>query len=130
MPDLDAIANQYRDALLERRAALQSELDEVNRRLEAFGTSANSLKSQTRAKRRRTTSRTAGRARASRGTVKPKLVEYLKVNPGSTAGEVAKALNLKATSVASMLSSGEEFAKNPKGKGYVVAGRAKGQRGG
>lgn len=60
-------------------------------------------------------------ARATRRKERPKLIEYLKANPGSTAGEVAKALGLKPTSVASMMSSGSDFAKNPKCKGYVVA---------
>jgi predicted ArsR family transcriptional regulator len=41
--------------------------------------------------------------RRQRGQSREKLIEYLRVNPGSTAGDVAKALGLKRNSVATRL---------------------------
>jgi hypothetical protein len=52
-----------------------------------------------RAPRRRRVAADGGRGRVSR----EQLIEHLRANPGSTAGDVARALGLKRTSVATRL---------------------------
>jgi hypothetical protein len=47
--------------------------------------------------------RTRGGGRPRRGRTRAQLVDHLRANPGSTAGDVAKALGLKRTSVATRL---------------------------
>ena len=68
-----------------------------------------------------TPSRSAGSERIHRGDVTARIVTYLNANPGSTAGDVAKALGLKPNSTSTRLSQMAKGGEVKKAKrGYAV----------
>ena len=102
MPELlDEIRSQINARVQELRPLVQ-EAENLQRALDALATTP----TITRANGRRTTRAPARirRPRArSRGDVRAAVIEHVRANPGSTASDVANALNLKRTSVATRL---------------------------
>jgi hypothetical protein len=98
---------QVIDTLEAEQAELQARLAWLEKQLAEFhdhqGTAAGaSPRSVRRATARRASSRRAV-ARVRRGDTKVRIVEFLTKNPGSTAGEVARGLDLNRGSVSTRL---------------------------
>jgi hypothetical protein len=99
---LDSIRKQI-DARIRELRPLVDEAASLEAALAALGGSgpAATPSSPARRTRRRRARRPPGRA--SRGQTRELLIDHLRANPGSTAGDVAKALGLKPNSVSTRL---------------------------
>jgi phage shock protein A len=99
-----------RQELRERLAWLERQIAEFRDQHNGSTARHPAPRSRRRANARRATARRAT-ARSRHGDTKAKIVDYLSKHPGSTAGDVAKALNLKrnstSTRLAQMAKSGE-----------------------
>ena len=99
-----------RDELQERLAWLEKQIAEFRGQHKGATASTPAPRSRRRADARRASARRAS-SRSLHGNTKAKIVDYVSKHPGSTAGDVAKALNLKrnstSTSLAQMAKSGE-----------------------
>jgi DNA-binding MarR family transcriptional regulator len=99
-----------RQELRERLAWVDKQIGEFRDRHNGSTASHPAPRSRRRANARRASTRRAT-ARSLHGDTKAKIVDYLSKHPGSTAGDVAKALNLKrnstSTRLAQMAKSGE-----------------------
>jgi predicted transcriptional regulator len=99
-----------RQELRERLAWVDKQIGEFRDRHNGSTASHPAPRSRRRANARRASTRRAT-ARSLHGDTKAKIVDYLSKHPGSTAGDVAKALNLKrnstSTRLALMAKSGE-----------------------
>lgn len=97
---------QVIDALEAEHAELKERLAWLEKQLAEFhdhqGTSVPPTRSVRRATARRASSRRAV-ARVRRGDTKARIIEFLGKNPGSTAGEVARGLDLNRGSVSTRL---------------------------
>ena len=103
MPDLLEDARRQIKSRLQELQPLVQEAEHLQRALDALATPP----TPGRGNGRRTTpatTRTPRRAQARpRGDVRAAVIEHVRANPGSTASDVADALNLKRTSVATRL---------------------------
>lgn len=99
-----------REELQERLAWLERQIAEFRDQHDGTAAGPPAPRSRRRADARRASTRRAT-ARSLHGDAKAKIVDYLEKHPGSTAGDVAKALNLKrnttSTRLAQMAKSGE-----------------------
>jgi predicted transcriptional regulator len=96
---------QVIDTLEAEQAELKARLSWLEKQLEEFHAHAAGeapARSVRRATARRASSRRAA-ARVRKGDTKTRLIEFLGKHPGSTAGEVAKGLNLNRGSVSTRL---------------------------
>jgi hypothetical protein len=100
---------QVIDTLEAERAEVQEHLAWLDQQIEEFdahngrSTAAAPVRSVRRATARRASNRRAT-ARSRQGDATGKMIEFLGQHPGSTAGDLAKGLNLNPGSVASRLS--------------------------
>ena len=102
MPDLLEDARRQIKSRLQELQPLVQEAEHLQRALDALATTP----SPARGNGRRTTrapSRARLRTSRSRGDVRSAVIEHVRANPGSTASDVADALKLKRTSVATRL---------------------------
>jgi phage shock protein A len=106
---IDALEAE-RDELQERVAWLEKQIAEFRGQHNEATASTPAPRSRRRANARRASARRAT-ARSRHGDTKAKIVNFVGKHPGSTAGDVAKALNLKrastSTRLAQMAKSGE-----------------------
>jgi hypothetical protein len=104
MPDLvDTIRNEI-DARLEELRPLAREASDLKRALDALDGVPAAPPPDGRGRRRQSGQRASRRRSGSaRGNIGALVIEYVAANPGSTAGEVAKALGLNRNSVATRL---------------------------
>jgi hypothetical protein len=104
MPDLiDTIRKQI-DARLNELRPIVQEAAGLEAALDALAGSDGAVaasRPQRRARRRRAVS--SGRRGRPPGQSRGKLIEHVRAHPGSTAGDVAKALGLKRNSVSTQL---------------------------
>src|SRR3954454_2730932 len=114
--------NQVIEALEAERADVQERLDWLEKQLAEFCSRAGDAVAPSSRSARRATARQASARRATarsrQGDTKAKIVAFLTKHPSSTAGEVARALNLNRNSVSTRLASmakAGEIAKAPKG---------------
>jgi hypothetical protein len=108
---------QVIDALEAERQDVREQLAWLDKQIAEFRAQHNGSATTTpapRSRRRANAKRASGRratGRSRRGDTKAKVVDYVTKHPGSTAGDVAKALNLKrnstSTQLAQMAKSGE-----------------------
>jgi predicted transcriptional regulator len=99
---------QVIDALEAERDDVKNRLDWLEKQLKAFRDhAADALPSvPSRSNRRSTARRASSRrrsARSSQGDTASRIVDYLAKHPNSTAGDLAKGLNLKRNSVSTKL---------------------------
>ena len=118
MADLDSIRKDINTRLAELRPLVQ-EATQLQRALDALnGTqSASGGIGRTSTPRARSAAPRPRRATA-RGQAQQQMVKYVKVHPGSTAGEIAKALGLNRGSTStrlSQLAKAGELAKAKRG---------------
>jgi hypothetical protein len=104
MPDLiDAIRKEI-DARLEELRPLAREASDLKRALDALNGVPAPPTADGRGGRRQSGHRASRRRyRSARGDIGALVIEYVAANPGSTAGDVAKALGLNRNSVATRL---------------------------
>lgn len=99
-----------REELRERLDWLEKQIAEFRDRHDGATASPPAARSRRRANAQRASARRAT-ARSLHGDTKVKIVDYVSKHPNSTAGDVAKALNLKrnstSTRLAQMAKSGE-----------------------
>ena len=119
MPDLvDAIRKEI-DARLEELRPLAREASDLERALDALDGVSAAPTADGRVRRRQSGQRVSPRRpRSARRDIRALVIEYVAANPGSTAGDVAKALGLNRNSVATRLSQlGKrgEVVKAPRG---------------
>jgi Winged helix-turn-helix DNA-binding len=118
MPDLvDTIRNEI-DARLEELRPFAREASDLQRALDALSELPVVLTADGRGRRRRSNRRLAARARSPRGDTRARVIEFIASNPGSTAGDVARALGLNRNSVATrlaQLAKSGELAKAQRG---------------
>ena len=88
--------------LRERLAWLEKQIEEFRDQHPATTANPPAPRSRRRANARRASARRAT-ARSLQGDTTAKIVDYLGKHPGSTAGDVAKALNLKRNSTSTRL---------------------------
>jgi predicted HTH transcriptional regulator len=119
---------QVIDALEAERAEVRERLDWLDEQIEVFredqADADAPAKTPSRSKRRATATR-ASRRRATARSLKPdlnaKILSYLKDHPESTAGDVAKGLNLARNSTASKLTQMVKMGEIKKARrGYAV----------
>ena len=106
MPDLiDTIRKQI-DARLNELRPIVQEAAGLEAALTALGGAEGAVVAPSRSKRRtpRRAAVPGARLGRPRGSSREKLIAHLREHPGSTAGDVAKALGLKRTSVSTQLS--------------------------
>lgn len=106
MPDLiDTIRKQI-DARLNELRPIVHEAAGLEAALNALGGAEGAVAAPRRSKRRmpRRAAVPGTRRGRPRGSSREKLIEHLRAHPGSTAGDVAKALGLKRNSVSTQLS--------------------------
>jgi CRP-like cAMP-binding protein len=105
MPDLiDTIRKQI-DARLNELRPIVQEAAELEAALSALaGTASVGAASTPQRRARQRSAVSSARRGRPRGQSREKVVEYLRAHPGSTAGDVAKALGLKRNSVSTQLS--------------------------
>ena len=97
---------QVIDTLEAEHADLEKRLAWLDKQLEEFRNHRDSAPPPARSVRRATARRASSRravARARRGDTKAQIIEFLDKHPGSTAGEVARGLNLNRGSVSTRL---------------------------
>jgi predicted HTH transcriptional regulator len=100
---LDDIRRQIDSRLKELRPLVQ-EAEDLQRALEALGGATTSTARNGRARRgTRGGGAAATRTRTPRGRTRERIIEYLREHEGSTAGDVAKALELNRNSTATRL---------------------------
>jgi hypothetical protein len=103
MADLvDAIRKQI-DARLEELRPLVREASDLQRALDALSELPVVDTADGRGRRARSDQRVSPRARSPRADTKARVIEFVSSNPGSTAGDVARALGLNRNSVATRL---------------------------
>ena len=124
---------QVIDALEAERAEVSERLQWLDEQIEVFredeagadaAAAADPTKTPSRSKRRATATR-ASRRRATARSLKPdlnaKILAYLKDHPQSTAGDVAKGLNLARNSTAAKLTQMAKMGEIKKARrGYTV----------
>jgi hypothetical protein len=103
MPDLVDTIREQIDARLEELRPLAREASDLQRVLDAMNGVPAAPASGRRGQRRRSGQRAAQRPRPMRTDIRARVIEFVASNPGSTAGDVAKALGLKRNSVATRL---------------------------
>jgi predicted transcriptional regulator len=103
MPDLiDDVRRQIKSRLQELRPLVE-EAEHLQRALDALATTPTPARTNGR-RTTRAPARTPRRPQARpRGDVRAAVIEHVRANPGSTASDVADALNLKRTSIATRL---------------------------
>jgi predicted transcriptional regulator len=97
---------QVIDTLEAEHAELQERLTWLEKQLKEFHEHSDGDQPPARSVRRATARRASARravARTRRGDTKARIVEFLEKHPGSTAGEVARGLNLNRGSVSTRL---------------------------
>ena len=119
MPDLVDIIRKQIDARLEELRPLAREASDLQRALDALNGVTEAPAVDGRGQRRRSGQRASPpRSRSARRDIKSLVIEYVAANPGSTASEVAKALGLKRSSVATRLNQlgrSRDLVKNQRG---------------
>jgi Helix-turn-helix domain len=98
---IDALEAE-RDDVKERLEWLEAQIGAFRERNGSDDASAVPSRSRRRSNARRASSR-RGTARSRRSDTAARIVEYLAKHPGSTAGDLAKGLNLKRNSVSTKL---------------------------
>jgi hypothetical protein len=100
---LDSIRTDVNARVTELRPLVQeaARLEAALRALSDSDTTAAPESGKRRSRRRRTTP--PGRSRAPRGQWRETVIEHIRAHPGSTAGDVAKALGLNRNSVGTRL---------------------------
>ena len=119
MPDLvDAIRKEI-DARLEELRPLAREASDLQRALDALSEVPVVVPTgDDRSRRRLSNQQASSRSRSSRGDTRARVIEFVASNPGSTAGDVARALGLNRNSVATrlaQLAKSGELAKAERG---------------
>lgn len=97
---------QVIDTLEAEHAELQERLAWLEKQLKEFHDRRDGGQPATRSVRRATARRASARravARTRRGDTKARIIEFLEKHPGSTAGEVARGLDLNRGSVSTRL---------------------------
>jgi hypothetical protein len=104
MPDLLDTVREAIDARLEELRPLAREARDLKRALDALDGVSAAPTADGRVRRRQPGQRGSPRPpRSARGDIRELVIEYVAANPGSTAGDVAKALGLNRNSVATRL---------------------------
>ena len=104
MPDLVDTIRQEIDARLAELRPLAREASDLQRALDALDGGPVAPTSNGRRTRRQSRQpMPARRSGSAREDIRSRVVEYVAANPGSTAGDVAKALGLNRNSVATRL---------------------------
>ena len=104
MPDLVDTIRQEIDARLEELRPFAREASDLKRALDALNGVSAAPAADGRGRRRKFGQRVSRpRSRSARGDIAALVIEYVAANPGSTAGDVAKALGLNRNSVATRL---------------------------
>ena len=103
MPDLVDAIRQEIDARLEELRPLAREASDLQQALDALTGVPGMPTSDRSGQRRRSGQRVPQRSRSGRGDIRALVIEFVASNPGSTAGDVATALDLKRNSVATRL---------------------------
>jgi CRP-like cAMP-binding protein len=120
MPDLVETIRAEIDARLEELRPLAREASDLQRALDALTGVPGAPTTDRRGHRRRSGQRAARRPRSGRTDVRALVIEFVTSNPGSTAGDVAKALGLNRNSVATRLAQLAKSGELAKGKrGYA-----------
>jgi predicted transcriptional regulator len=118
MADLVDTIRQELAARLEELRPLAREASDLQRALDALSEVPVVPTGKDRARRRRSNQRVSSRARSRRGATRARVIEFVASNPGSTAGDVARALGLNRNSVATrlaQLAKSGELAKAERG---------------
>jgi hypothetical protein len=124
MPELlDEIRSDIKTRIDELRPLVR-EAETLQRVLDALGDASPSTQRTTPPSRRTRSARESGTARTPRPrpAVRAVVVDYVRANPGSTAGDVAKALGLNRNSLGTRLTQLAKSGELVKAKrGYSVA---------
>jgi hypothetical protein len=123
MPDLlDEIRSQL-NARIDELRPLVREAETLQRALDALGEASTPTPRNNRRSPRTRSPRESTRARAPRprASVRTAVIDYVRANPGSTAGDVAKALGLNRNSLGTRLTQLVKAGELVKAKrGYAV----------
>ena len=104
MPDLLETIREQIEARLDELRPLAREASDLQSALDALnGVPAAPAAGGRRRRRQARQSAVPRRSGSPRGDVRARVVDYVAANPGSTAGDVAKALGLNRNSVATRL---------------------------
>jgi hypothetical protein len=106
------------DSRLEELRPLAREASDLQRAIDALNGMSGAPRTDRRGQRRRSGQRAAQRYRSGRTDIRGLVIEFVGFNPGSTAGDVAKALSLDRKSVATrlaQLAKSGELAKAKRG---------------
>jgi hypothetical protein len=106
------------DSRLEELRPLAREASDLQRAIDALNGMSGAPRTDRRGQRRRSGQRAAQRYRSGRTDIRGLVIEFVGFNPGSTAGDVAKALSLDRNSVATrlaQLAKSGELAKAKRG---------------
>ena len=98
MPDLVDAIRQEVDARLEELRPLAREASDLQRALDALNAMPAAPTRPGGGRRRGKERQAFPRARSSRGDIRTRVIEFVSSNPGSIAGDVARALGLNRNS--------------------------------
>ena len=119
MPDLVDIIREQIDDRLEELRPLAREASDLQRALDALNGVTETPAADGGGRRQRLGQRASPpRSRSARRDIKSLVIEHVAANPGSTASDVAKALGLKRSSVATRLTQlgkSGDLVKNQRG---------------
>jgi predicted transcriptional regulator len=118
MPDLLDTIRQEIDSRLDELRPLAREASDLQRALDALSEVPAVPAGDGRGRRRRSNQRVSPRPRSPRGDTRARVMEFVASNPGSTAGDVARALGLNRNAVATrlaQLAKSGELAKAERG---------------
>ncbi|MGZ6725510.1 MAG: winged helix-turn-helix transcriptional regulator [Solirubrobacteraceae bacterium] len=121
MPELLDTIRQDINARLEELRPLAREASDLQRALDALNGMLAAPTGDGGSRRRRKEGQASPRTRSPRGDVRTRVIEFVASNPGSTAGDVARALGLNRNSVATrlaQLAKAGELAKAE--RGYAI----------
>jgi Winged helix-turn-helix DNA-binding len=103
MPELLDTIRQEINARLEELRPLAREASDLQRALDALNGMPAGPRGDGGGRRRRKERQASPRARSPRGDIRTRVIEFVASHPGSTAGDVARALGLNRNSVATRL---------------------------
>jgi predicted transcriptional regulator len=125
MPELLDTIRRDLNARLDELRPLAREASDLQRALEALSEVPAVPTSDGRDRPRRSNRRVSPRPRSPRGDTRARVIEFVAANPGSTAGDVARALGLNRNSVATRLAQLAKSGELAKAKrGYAAPKRA------
>jgi Winged helix-turn-helix DNA-binding len=121
MPELLDTIRQDINARLEELRPLAREASDLQRALDALNAMAAAPTHPGGGRRRGKERQVFPRARSSRGDIRTRVIEFVSSNPGSTAGDVARALGLNRNSVATRLAQLAKAGELAKAEGGYAA---------